>query len=374
MLRVLVERAGEVIHDASFSSEWVSVGRDPANDIVVEDPLVSARHLSIRAERPGDAYRVIDNSSNGTFLAGQRISTLKFDAPTSLAIGDLRLTLIPVLRSGTDRVAITDLYASTAIDTLPSAPERRTTRVPHDIEAAELRCLSPGGVPRALVFEHSAMIGRAAECDLKLSSADISRRHCLVVSVDRGYVIKRLSKKNPVAVNSRPVELGDTVPLQDGDVITVCDEELVFFYPATRPVREVQAAVPMEAAPNVDLAVTRRACSDHGVAALDVVGFLGAKTWAKFEERVMAELAGGHPVLLDLGYLLGMDGSGIASMSRVLTRAGELGTGVQLIRVTPRVADLLELSPEWPELTKFISRTEHTAITKLRGEQPAGGA
>lgn len=381
MLRVLVERAGEVLHDASFTNEWVSVGRDPANDLVVDDPLVSARHLSIRAEPQPGSYRLIDNSSNGTFFEGQRISILKVESPLSVQIGEVRLTLIPIARSGTERGTISpaaaDLYAPTAVDVMPTfddLPADVPQRVRHEAGAAELRLLSAGGVPRALVFEHSALIGRANECDVRLSSADISRRHCLIVSVDEGYAVKRLSKKNPVAVNSRQLALGEMIRLEDGDVITICDEELVFLFPATRPQREVQQGVPMEAAPNVDLVVSRRACSDHSVIAYDLVGFLGAKTWTRFEEKLMHELEERRPVLLDLGYLLGMDGSGIASLSRVMSRAAEIGVGIQLIRVTPRVSDLLELSSDGAELSRFICRTEQTAITRLRGEQPAAGA
>lgn len=374
MLRVLVERAGEVVHDGSYSNKWLLVGRDAANDLVLDDPLVSARHLTIRADDPAGAYRVIDSSSNGTFLNGEPISVLKFDAPTSLQVGELSVTLIPVLRSGTDQADVTDLYRKTAIADISAAtrPGRDAMPVPEAapglVTEAELRCVSPGGVPRAVIFDHSALIGRAEECDLRLSAPDISRRHCLIVAIGDRYVIKRLSKKNPVRVNSRAVAPGDAVDLHDGDVICICDEELLFLYPATRRKRDAEAAIPMEAAPNVDLAVTRRACSDEAVSAFDVVGFLGSKTWRKFEEKLMAELESGRPLLLDLGYLLGMDGSGIASLARVIARAEDLEGRVRLIRVTPRVADLLELSKEGLALGPFICRTEQTAITRLRGE------
>jgi len=45
-----------------------TIGRDPDNDLVVEDPRVSAFHAIIRAE-PGRAF-LLDTSTNGTEVAG----------------------------------------------------------------------------------------------------------------------------------------------------------------------------------------------------------------------------------------------------------------------------------------------------------------
>lgn len=47
--------------------QGVSLGRDMANDIVVEDRKASRHHA--RIERRGDKYYLVDQSTNGTFLA-----------------------------------------------------------------------------------------------------------------------------------------------------------------------------------------------------------------------------------------------------------------------------------------------------------------
>jgi soluble lytic murein transglycosylase-like protein len=52
------------------------VGRDPANEVVLEGPeaaTVSTRHMEIRKE--GESYRLFDlNSTNGTYLDGKKVS------------------------------------------------------------------------------------------------------------------------------------------------------------------------------------------------------------------------------------------------------------------------------------------------------------
>jgi pSer/pThr/pTyr-binding forkhead associated (FHA) protein len=50
----------------------VSIGRDPSNDVVLEDPFVSRRHCLIKSL--GGRYVIEDlNSSNGTYVNTERV-------------------------------------------------------------------------------------------------------------------------------------------------------------------------------------------------------------------------------------------------------------------------------------------------------------
>lgn len=61
----------------------VSIGRDIANDIVINDAEVSRKHA--RLTREGDRYKIEDlNSTNGTYIDGQRLI-----GPHLLAIGEV---------------------------------------------------------------------------------------------------------------------------------------------------------------------------------------------------------------------------------------------------------------------------------------------
>jgi anti-anti-sigma regulatory factor len=124
--------------------------------------------------------------------------------------------------------------------------------------------------------------------------------------------------------------------------------------------------LPQDAAPNLDVAVVRRGCADGTVTAFDLVGFLGAKTCARFEEEMMRQLRTSRRVMIDLGYLVGLDGSGIASLGRIVKEAEAVNVPIQFIRVTPRVADMLTYSPLNPVLNTHICNSEETAIRRLR--------
>ena len=67
--------------------QTIRVGRSSENDVVIsEAAMVSGRHLEIRKE--GDVYRIVDlNSTNGTFLNGERITEARLEPPCVIRLG-----------------------------------------------------------------------------------------------------------------------------------------------------------------------------------------------------------------------------------------------------------------------------------------------
>ena len=77
--------------DISFDQKsMISIGRDPANDIVLDMPQVSRNHAEI--ERVGQRFRLIDlNSSNGTFVNDVQVTEEVWLRPTdTVRIGSYR--------------------------------------------------------------------------------------------------------------------------------------------------------------------------------------------------------------------------------------------------------------------------------------------
>ena len=69
--------------DVPLNAKAVSIGRDPANDLVLSDSMVSRRHAMLELRE--DTYFLRDNnSSNGTFVNGDRL-----DEEVRLRDGDL---------------------------------------------------------------------------------------------------------------------------------------------------------------------------------------------------------------------------------------------------------------------------------------------
>jgi pSer/pThr/pTyr-binding forkhead associated (FHA) protein len=89
------------------------------------------------------------------------------------------------------------------------------------------------------------LIGRHVECDIRLDSPKISRRHCCVAMAYDRLLIRDLGSRNGVRVNGRVIEESQ---LQSGDEIAigpiVFRLELLMDRPETTPTRRPPAAPP----------------------------------------------------------------------------------------------------------------------------------
>lgn len=72
-----------------------TIGRDPANDIVLDDLMVSRRHAELRASGSG-TYEIVDLSShNGTFVNGRRAYRIELRPDDQVRIGRHTLVVTP---------------------------------------------------------------------------------------------------------------------------------------------------------------------------------------------------------------------------------------------------------------------------------------
>ena len=67
----------------------VLVGRRSRCDIVIQDPRVSAHHCQILLDSDGHWYVKDLDSTNGTFVNGQRVSVERLNPGDELRIGKL---------------------------------------------------------------------------------------------------------------------------------------------------------------------------------------------------------------------------------------------------------------------------------------------
>jgi ABC-type multidrug transport system ATPase subunit/pSer/pThr/pTyr-binding forkhead associated (FHA) protein len=71
----------------SVIQRQLSIGRDPGNDIVINDLQVSRSHASIR-RRSNDQFELVDlGSTNGTFLNGRRVAAARLREGDLISVG-----------------------------------------------------------------------------------------------------------------------------------------------------------------------------------------------------------------------------------------------------------------------------------------------
>lgn len=83
---------------------------------------------------------------------------------------------------------------------------------------ARLVPLTAGSAPEVDIQRPVLLFGRHAECDVRIDSPKISRRHCCVALAYDRIVIRDLGSRNGVRVNGRVV---DEQKLQPGDEIAI---------------------------------------------------------------------------------------------------------------------------------------------------------
>src|SRR5258708_15015346 len=88
----ILAREGTVRREVDLTAEPVSVGRDPKNDIVLDDRRVSRRHAEVRL-RLG-RYTPYDlQSTNGTFVNGRRLAEMVLSDKDRITIGGAELVV-----------------------------------------------------------------------------------------------------------------------------------------------------------------------------------------------------------------------------------------------------------------------------------------
>ena len=135
MARLLVFRGAALDREFDLVRLPFTIGRGPANDLVLEDPVksVSREHAEIRLE--GGRYLLVDRESeNGIWVAGRRLPSIRFDPDTVASIGPFRLT----------------------IDGLPAEHVTAVPAVPSD-RAGQ----TAGAVPRGLTPQQKKVVGGA---------------------------------------------------------------------------------------------------------------------------------------------------------------------------------------------------------------------
>jgi ABC-type multidrug transport system ATPase subunit/pSer/pThr/pTyr-binding forkhead associated (FHA) protein len=169
----------------------LNLGRDPANDIVVDDLVVSRHHAQLQPVDGG--HEIVDvGSANGLTFQGERVPK------KLLADGDVLWIA--------QTVSLTYRTAAEAAET-PTASQTLDLRQPATLT-----------------------IGRHPQNSVTLDHPAVSRNHARIVphGTQGGYVIEDAGSGNGTFVNGQRIASGEPRPLRPGDVVRVGPIKFVF--------------------------------------------------------------------------------------------------------------------------------------------------
>ncbi len=181
------------------------IGRDPDDDIILHDDLVSRRHAEARW-RAGKAYLLDRGSLNGTRRNAQKVRGV-----VPLEDGD-------IVQFGVRRYRLS-LAAPLDAESLEETRKVASSSVSHPLRAA-LILVGEGGAlagQRWVLREKTITIGRDPSAAIAIQDASVSRFHAQITRQSSGYYLADLESSNGTWVNGEPV--GEPHKVVTGDLL-----------------------------------------------------------------------------------------------------------------------------------------------------------
>ncbi len=233
--RVQVEWASAT---RTFDADRVVIGREADCDVVVHEPAASRHHVVL--QREGGSWVVVDTSSNGTFVRGQRITRLALPmSPLSLHLGGPAAEAVVVSLVAAGPPAYQPAPAPPPYQPTPAAPDAEWWRnlpppqlpavaAPADAWQAQ-HVVPPGQLQhnQSVVLRQQVAagrvltIGREQGNDVVLDDALVSRRHAELDpgGPSRPAVLRDLKSFNGTFVNGQ--RIGGPVQLAVGAEVII---------------------------------------------------------------------------------------------------------------------------------------------------------
>ncbi|GAA3252747.1 FHA domain-containing protein [Dactylosporangium siamense] len=222
VLEVTVAGASGEARSLVRPDDTVTIGRDAANDLVVEGTLISRRHAEVIWNDDGWFLRDL-GSRNGTYVAGEKAAFV-----AAVDGGEVHL-------GAADGPAVTFkvITITEQIPVQPPVPQQPAAQQPAAQQsAAQQSAAQPVGHPPAVPREaalHTAgaliRLGRGPDNDIVLGDLRSSRNHAELRRTPTGYEVVDLGSRNGTFHNGKQVT---RQAMQPGDMISIGKHEFIF--------------------------------------------------------------------------------------------------------------------------------------------------
>lgn len=247
--------------EAEFSTPTISIGRHPSSQLRFPPDLtyISRQHAEI--VREGNQFKLIDRSTNGTFVNGKRIKeaflkdgdVLMFGEGgpqvsflTRMAEGIVEREVMPPqppLEAPKEVQRDQSPMAKPPIPTPP--PEPKTPEVSPQVARAPL-IIQYGPTIRSFK-QLPIILGKSPACDYPMEHPGLLDQHAQIFFSEGQYWIRDLTGQRSVHLNGQPIEF--QTPLKISDVLALTPQGPFFrFFGEGRlgEVEEVKEESPVE--------------------------------------------------------------------------------------------------------------------------------
>jgi pSer/pThr/pTyr-binding forkhead associated (FHA) protein len=216
-----------------FTDAEISIGRNPACSICFPKDLAAISRRHARIVREGNRFKLIDESSNGTFVNGKPAGEvfLKDGDVLMFAEGGPKVSFLSTLVETSSEVETSPSPVTLpqppepprpptpspplrpSIPTPPPPPRERRAEAP--IEKTHVPLIIQFGPSLRSFKELPVTIGRGPACHFMVQHPRVLDQHAQFFFMNERYWVKDLTGQQLVRINDRPIDLQAPLSVDD---------------------------------------------------------------------------------------------------------------------------------------------------------------
>lgn len=212
----------------SLGKGELTIGRNPGNDILIDNAGVSRRHAVIRWS--GDRAVVEDlGSANGTFVNGERITSHELQDADEILVLKHRLVYRLPKETAAPKVEVVQDVGQKTMYIDPAAIAQAAGKAPARPEAATPRLrprLILPDLKKLALEDEEITLGSGADCKIRLSGMFVGKLHAKIIPEGEGqFRIVHVAGLAGTRVNGE--KISEHI-LKHGDEIEIGKQKLLF--------------------------------------------------------------------------------------------------------------------------------------------------
>lgn len=229
---LVVKYKEKILYKHLLKNNTTTIGRDPGNQVIIDNPAVSSQHAAIAADK--DGFTISDlNSTNGTFVNKNPITTCRLHNGDMITIGRHDLVFEQTGTYTCEELAqpfVQHSALNASKETFYLNPGEYQAMVagstPHDGKSIPGFAFLKGGKGYAPVQNGRFQIGKADTCDIVVKGLAIGNTAAIVTQKADGCYLTYQSGLSKPMVNGQKIK--DTIKLNSGDIIEIGSVKLEF--------------------------------------------------------------------------------------------------------------------------------------------------
>ena len=193
-----------------FKDFPIHIGRHSTCQICYGNEMTSISRHHAKIECKANRFRIIDISTNGTFINGRRIANVYLRDGDVISFSEGGPKVSFTTRIGTDKKKSAKVSYPRTGTNASHQPSESMVTFGADQEIQVFRTNAPLTIQIGNTRQHFMLlpitIGSDASCDFVIADGKIAGRHVQLFFTDNLYYAKDLTGEKKVTVNGRPIE------------------------------------------------------------------------------------------------------------------------------------------------------------------------